>query len=218
VTKLPRKISILVTAGPTREKIDPIRFISNYSTGTFGYEIAKLAKRRGHRVSLISGPVSLAVPRGVRLMRVENALEMRQAVKKEFPKADCLIMAAAVSDWRAGKISRNKIKRGEARRTLSLMENPDILCELGRHKKKGKILVGFALETKDLARNALRKLKAKNLDLIIANLQPKNREIFGDKYIDILIIDSQGNRSGYRRKSKQALAKIILDKVLKIGI
>lgn len=216
--KLRKKMSILVTAGPTREKIDPIRFISNYSSGLFGYEIAKEARRRGHRVFLISGPTTIEAPQGIRLIRVESGIEMERAVKREAPKYDCVIMAAAVSDWRIERVSKNKIKRGRAVSTLKLVENPDILYELGKRKKKGRILVGFALETENLAKNALKKLKKKNLDLIVANRQYKNRDAFGDNYIDILLIDNLGNRAAYRRKSKQDLAKIVLDKVSRLGI
>ncbi len=220
-------MKILVTAGPTREKIDPVRFISNYSTGTFGYEIAGEAARRGHDVTLVSGPTSLEAPKGVRIVMVESALDMRREVQKRARSAGCVIMAAAVCDWRARSPLREKTKRHpsassgwrpesiEGRQgrgiTLQLNENPDILKELGNDKKG--ILVGFALETENLENNALAKLKNKNLDLIVANRLTKKRGLFGAGLTDVLMIDSLYRKDIYRRRTKKALAKIILDKV-----
>lgn len=203
---------ILITAGPTREHIDPIRFISNYSTGTFGYEIAKEAKRRGNFVTLVSGPTALEPPKGIRFVPVESAMDMRRVLLKEFPKSDCVIMASAVSDWRAGSVAKKKLKRSSGKRTIKLVENPDMLEELGRHKKD-RILVGFALETEDLEKNALNKLKKKNLDLIIANRIKPNSTVFGNSSIDVLIIDRLGGKVRFFNKSKRELAAIILDKI-----
>lgn len=207
---------LLITAGPTREKIDPIRFISNYSTGTFGYEIAKEAKKRGCLVTLISGPTALEVPSGVKFIGVESALDMRKAVLREFPESDCVIMAAAVSDWRVRSAAKRKVKRGSAR-TLTLVENPDIIAQLGK-KKRHKILVGFALETEDLIKNAEKKLTGKNLDLVIANRCRPKSSVFGDAKPDITIIDRFDGRSAYFGRTKKELAKIILDKVLSFKI
>jgi phosphopantothenoylcysteine decarboxylase/phosphopantothenate--cysteine ligase len=207
-----KKLSILVTAGPTRERIDPIRFISNYSTGTFGYEIAKEAGRRGHAVTLISGPTALEIPKGVKSVRVESALDMKRAVERAFAKADCIIMAAAVSDWRVRDVVSAKMKRRSGRKRLELAENPDILAELGK-KKGGKVLVGFALETEDLEKNALKKLREKNLDLIVANRLNRKSTVFGDRFLDILMLDRFLNKKTLSRKSKKEAAKIILDKV-----
>ncbi len=204
--------SILVTAGPTREKIDPVRFLSNYSTGKFGYEIAREAKRRGWRATLVSGPTYLEVPRGVRLVRVESAMDMKKAVMKELAGTDCLVMAAAVSDWRPKSFSKTKIKKRGGKRVLELAQNPDILSAAGR-KKGAKVLVGFALETENLEKNAYRKLKEKNLDIIIANRLTRDACAFGDCPTDILMLDRFGNKSELRRRSKGRLAKIILDKV-----
>jgi phosphopantothenoylcysteine decarboxylase/phosphopantothenate--cysteine ligase len=208
--------SVLVTAGPTREKIDPIRFISNYSTGTFGYEIAGEAARRGYDVTLISGPTCLEVPRRVKLVRVESACEMRREVKKEARRAGCVIMAAAVCDWRVRSPGWKKIKRHRGDKTLKLEENPDILEELGKHKRS--VLVGFALETENLEKNALSKLKRKNLDLIVANKLSKRCGLFGAGPTDILMIDRLLRKETHRRKTKKELAKIILDKVSKLGL
>lgn len=211
-----RPISVLVTAGPTREKIDPVRFISNYSTGAFGYRIAEEARRRLWRVTLISGPVNIDGPKGVRLIRTESALDMRRAVKSRIDKCDCLIMAAAVSDWRAASASKTKIKRSGNTKTLRLKANPDILKELG--KKKNRVLVGFALETENLERNAAKKLKEKNLDLIVANRLAGRSRLFGDNRLDVVIIDKFGGKTRLHHKTKGELAKIILDRVLNIDI
>ena len=150
---------VLVTAGPTREHIDPVRFISNHSTGVFGYEIAGEALRRGCRVVLISGPTFLKPPKGAKFVRVESALDMLKAVKKESAGADYIFMAAAVSDWRPEGCFGKKLKRRSpgSPRSIRLVENPDILKELGRDKRY--CLVGFALETENLALNAALKLK-----------------------------------------------------------
>lgn len=216
IRKKNKRFSILVTAGPTREKIDPIRFISNYSTGTFGYEIAGEALNRGHDVTLISGPTCLRAPTEAKLVMVESALEMRREVRKWAKSAQCVIMAVAVCDWRVASPVRQKIKRKNARKTLKLKENPDILEELG--KNKNGILVGFALETENLEKNALEKLKKKNLDLIVANQFTGKRGLFGAGLTDVLVIDSFGRREKYRRKTKKELAKIILDKALNFKI
>lgn len=207
---------ILVTAGPTREKIDPVRYISNYSTGIFGYEIASAARKRGLSVILVSGPTALKAPAGVRVVPVESAGDMRAAVLKFIKSVDCIIMSAAVADWRPKYCARRKIKKGGAR-NIELIENPDILSEVGR-LKKGRALVGFALETENLERNALKKLKDKNLDIIIANRLTSKKAIFGDNMLDVVMIDRFGNRTRIFNKSKAKLAKIILDKALKLRI
>ena len=204
-------MKILVTAGPTRENIDPIRFISNYSTGTFGYEVAGEAAHRGHDVTLVSGPTCLETPAGVKRVMVNSALEMRREVKKRARVAGCVIMAAAVCDWRVRLPFRKKAKRQGRSITLQLVENPDILKELGRTKKS--ILVGFALETESLEKNALSKLKKKNLDIIVANEHAAKAGSFGSGPTDILIIDKFFHKEAYRHRTKKALAKIILDKV-----
>lgn len=206
---------ILIGAGPTREKIDPVRFISNYSTGSFGYAIAKEAKRRGLSVTLVSGPTTLEAPAGVKSISVESSLDMRRAILAEFKKADCVVMAAAVVDWRPVYSAKKKIKKS-SKKTIELVENPDILAELGA-KKRGKIAIGFALETENLERNALKKLKDKNLDLIVANRLSKRSNVFGDRPIDVVMVDRFGNRTRIHNRSKRELAKIILEKALKLG-
>jgi phosphopantothenoylcysteine decarboxylase/phosphopantothenate--cysteine ligase len=207
---------ILVTAGPTREKIDPVRYISNYSTGTFGYEIACAAKRRGLSVTLVSGPTLLAIPKGVKFVSVESARDMRKAVLKFLTWSDCVIMAAAVSDWRPKYSARRKMKKPGIR-SIELVENPDILAEVGRRKRKG-VTIGFALDTENLEKNALKKLKDKNLDIIVANRLTSKKNIFGDKTLDVVTIDRFGNRTRIFNKRKAKLAEIILDKALKFRI
>ncbi len=209
---------IVVTAGPTREKIDPVRFISNYSTGTFGYAIAEEARRRGHIVTLISGPVGLEAPRGVKVVKVESALEMQKAARKESRRAGCVIMAAAVSDWRPLSVAGRKLKKGAlAERALRLVKNPDIIGGLGK-RKEGRVLVAFALETEDLKKNALKKLKEKNVDMIVANKLRTGRSIFGDKTLSVLMIERSGKTLAVSHKTKKELAKIILDKALSFNI
>ncbi|MCM8761080.1 MAG: hypothetical protein NC938_06935 [Candidatus Omnitrophica bacterium] len=212
-----RKPAIIITAGPTREKIDPVRFISNYSTGFFGYEIAKQAFARGFRTTLISGPTHLKPPSGVKFIAVESALDMRRAVLNELRRTDYLIMAAAVSDWRPAAFAKNKIKKNGPVFTLKLRTNPDIVAEAVKIKKPAMV-VGFSLETESLAHNASEKLKEKGLDIIVANRILPAASPFGDNINDIMIIDRFGNKHLYHRKSKQTMAKIILDKVLRFNI
>lgn len=161
---LPR---ILVTAGPTREYLDPTRFISNPSGGKMGYLIAKEAQRKGFEVILVSGPTGLKAP-PVRIIRVVSALEMNRVVQRHFPSCDVLVMTAAVADFRPRTFYRRKIKKINADRNIKLKLNPDILAWAGRHKG-GRLLVGFSAETDRIIHHAESKLKNKKLDLIIAN-------------------------------------------------
>lgn len=209
---------MVITAGPTREKIDPVRFISNYSTGAFGYELAKEAGRRGYKVTLISGPTCLEGPVGVKTVRVESAAEMEAAVKRAIKGARCLIMAAAVSDWRVRRISGKKLKRGSGKVALELVENNDILADIGRERKKNLFLAGFALETGEVEKNAIKKLRAKKLDMIIANAVSEKKSPFGYNNIDITILDRLHRKAAVRGATKKQAAKIILDKVLSFNI
>jgi phosphopantothenoylcysteine decarboxylase/phosphopantothenate--cysteine ligase len=160
---------ILITAGGTREYIDPVRFISNASSGRMGCALARAALKVGHKVTLVTVPVSVRIPDGAKIIKVETAAQMFQAVKKHFVRCDCLIMAAAVADYTPVKVSKAKMKKGPGRLTLELKPTIDILAWAGRHKRKHQLLVGFALEDKNLYQNAEKKLKDKNLDIIIAN-------------------------------------------------
>lgn len=164
-----KKMNVLITAGGTREYIDPVRFLSNASSGRMGFALARAALRAGHRVTLVTAPTALKPPAQARMIPVISSNDMFRAVKTEFARCDCLIMAAAVADYTPLKKARKKLKKGEDLLTLSLKPTADILAWAGRHKKKGQMLVGFALEDKNLRTNAERKLKDKNLDLIIAN-------------------------------------------------
>ncbi len=182
---------VVITAGPTRERLDPVRFITNHSTGKMGYALAKAAAARGADTVLISGPVNelsdnvnnavltgeksaegVITPIGARKIEIESAEDMLEAVKKEYKDADCVIMAAAVADFRPASVAEDKIKKedsGEEKTILELERTEDILSWLGKHKKKGQKLVGFSMETKDLLENSEKKLKKKNADMIIAN-------------------------------------------------
>ncbi len=160
-------MKILITAGPTREYIDPVRFISNASSGKMGYELAKSAIKRKHNVILISGPTYLKPPAGVKFIRVTSTEEMYRKVMKHYPNVDAVIMSAAVTDYRPKKNYKTKLKKRE-KLTIELTKTPDILAELGR-RKKNQILIGFALEDKTPHKNAFEKFKKKNLDLIVLN-------------------------------------------------
>jgi phosphopantothenoylcysteine decarboxylase/phosphopantothenate--cysteine ligase len=165
----------LITAGGTREYIDPVRFLSNASSGKMGYALARAALKAGHQVTLITASTALRPPTGVKLVRVESAAQMFAAVKEHFSHCDCLIMAAAVADYTPSRPSKTKLKKQAARLTLELKPTPDILKWAGRQRRvgcahhKSKIIVGFALEDKDLRANAERKMREKRLDMIIAN-------------------------------------------------
>ncbi len=159
---------ILITAGPTREYIDPVRFISNGSTGKMGYSCASAAVKRGHQVTLVSGPVNLARPKGLRLVKVVSSAEMAVAVTERFDQCDCVIMSAAVGDYRPAKISDRKIIKGDGPMSLELVRTIDILATLGALKKQ-QALIGFAVQDQAARSRARAKLTAKNLDAIVLN-------------------------------------------------
>lgn len=161
-------MKVLVTAGPTREHLDPVRFLSNRSSGRMGYALAEAARDRGHDVVLVSGPVALPPPEGVEVVDVVSALDMLAAVSARLPWCDALIMCAAVADWRPASCSAVKLKKRAMEAQLTLVPNPDILAELAP-KKAGRLFIGFAAETHDLLAEAQGKLARKGLDLIVAN-------------------------------------------------
>ena len=161
--------NVLVTAGPTREKIDPVRFISNHSTGKMGYAIAKQAGMRGAKVTLVSGPVALEAPKGVEVVPVVSAKDMADAVWERADKMDMIIKAAAVADYRPVTTYEDKVKKSGDDMNIALERTDDILAHLGKNKKEGQILCGFSMETKDMLENSKVKLKKKNLDVIVAN-------------------------------------------------
>lgn len=204
---------LLITAGPSREPLDPIRYLSNRSSGKMGYALARRARRRGAQVTLISGPTWLAPPPGVRLIPVMTAAEMREAVLKEFPNATAVLMAAAVADYHLETFVPKKIKRGEGPIQLSLKPNPDILRELGT-RKNGQVLIGFAAETEAVVDNAKRKLREKNLDLIVANdVTERGSGFEGDTNVATLV-DRQGGVHPLPLMSKEELADRIYDFLL----
>lgn len=211
---------VLITAGPTREYIDPVRYISNDSSGRMGYALAEAAFRMGARVVLISGPTGLKPPEGVKLIPVVSAREMYKKATTEGKGADIIMCAAAVSDFRPGRKQNGKIKKADLRPktqdtgpqmlNIELVENPDILKSLGKTKKRGQLLVGFALETENLKKNALKKMKDKNCDMIVGNLNG----VIGAKNTSITIFKKDGKTLSIKNKSKIVAANIIIRKAL----
>jgi phosphopantothenoylcysteine decarboxylase/phosphopantothenate--cysteine ligase len=204
---------LLITAGPNHEPLDPVRFISNRSSGKMGYALARMGVRRGAEVTLISGPTSLAPPAKVHLIPVKTAAEMRQAILKEFPKATAVVMAAAVADYCPEKFVAKKIKRGKKPIQIRLKPNPDILKEIGL-KKNGQILIGFAAETDALEANAKRKLRDKKLDLIVANDVTQAGSGFEADTNMAMIVDRNGGVHPLPLMSKDELADRIYDYLL----
>jgi phosphopantothenoylcysteine decarboxylase/phosphopantothenate--cysteine ligase len=202
----------LITAGPNREALDPVRYISNRSSGKMGYALARAALRRGADVALVTGPTALEPPAGARTIAVVTAAEMRDAVVKEFAACSAVIMAAAVSDYRPVSAAK-KIKRGKGPMEITLEPNPDILKELGQ-MKDGKVLIGFAAETEELSANAAKKLREKNLDMIVANNVSETGSGFdGDTNI-ATILDRKGAVQALPLMSKDDLADRIFDHFL----
>lgn len=207
--------TVLVTAGPTREALDPVRFITNHSTGKMGFAIAEKAAARGAKVYLVSGPSNLPTPFGVQRYDIESALEMYDAVMKLMGKADIIIKSAAVADYRVAEISNEKIKKSEEEFIIKLQKNPDILQELGKIKGN-RVLIGFAMETQNLIENAKAKVLKKNLDFIVANnLKTEGAGFAADTNV-VKIIDKSGNVEDIPLMKKSDLADIILDKAISI--
>ncbi len=201
---------VLVTAGPTRETIDPVRFISNHSSGKMGYALAKAAAQRGAQVTLVSGPTALTPPMGVTVRQVVSAQEMFDAVTTYSQQQDVIIKAAAVADYRPQAVSEEKIKKEEPVMTLTLEKTTDILQYLGEHKRRGQILCGFSMETQQLLENSRRKLENKNLDLIVANnLKTEGAGFAGDTNVITLI--TKESEQAYDLMSKEEAANKILD-------
>ena len=202
---------IVVTAGPTREFLDPVRFISNRSSGKMGFAVAEAAYRRGAEVILISGPTTVPPDTGFDCRYVDTAMEMREAIFDVFDQADIVIMTAAVADYRAETISPDKIKKKTDRLTIELVKNPDIAQELGK-RKAHQILVGFAAETSDLLNHARQKLVDKNLDLIVANdILAKGAGFEGDTNV-VTLLNRDGTQEQLPLLSKREIADIILDR------
>ena len=202
---------VLVTAGPTYERIDPVRFIGNFSTGKMGYAIAAEAARRGAEVTLVSGPTALPDATGTKTVRVESAREMLAAATEAFADADIAIMCAAVADYAPAHYAEHKIKREhDGIDSIELVKNPDIAATLGKNKRSGQILAGFALETDNAEANAAEKLARKNLDMIVVNSLADKGAGFGTDTNKITIVTPVGSTS-YPLKDKSAVACDILD-------
>jgi phosphopantothenoylcysteine decarboxylase/phosphopantothenate--cysteine ligase len=206
---------ILVTAGPTWEAIDPVRFVSNRSSGKMGFAVANVAALRGADVTLVSGPVHLQTPRNVSRIDVESAKEMSKAVQSQFDKHDAVIMAAAVADFAPKHASKEKIKKEDMRAMALELEKTDDILESLRQKKEGKVLVGFALETHNDAQNAREKLKRKHLDFIVLNNPLVEGAGFGADTNVVSIIDKSGTVEKLPKLSKLDVANCILDRVAK---
>ncbi len=204
--------NILITAGPTREHIDPVRFISNPSSGKMGFSIAKAAAQRGAVVTLVSGPSELPDPYHVKVIRVVSAKEMAEAVFDHFDHADVVIKTAAVSDYRPKVQAAHKIKKGSDEISLSLEKTQDILKELGK-MKKDRILVGFAAETREIHTYAKNKLEEKNLNMIVGNLIGEKGSGFGSETNKVIIFYNNGATESLSMMPKTSLANIILDRV-----
>jgi phosphopantothenoylcysteine decarboxylase/phosphopantothenate--cysteine ligase len=207
---------ILVTAGPTCEDIDPVRFLTNRSSGKMGYALAEAANRRGAHVVLVSGPTDLKIPDGVDWIPVRAAEEMHQAVRERAASANVVIMAAAISDYRPAAQYDQKLKRNEGRLTLGLEPTPDILAELGREKQQGRVLVGFAAETNGVAENARGKLARKGADLIVANDVTQEGAGFDADTNIVTIYSRDGGEIPLPKMTKLEVANRILDRVLEI--
>ncbi|HPD60417.1 MAG TPA: bifunctional phosphopantothenoylcysteine decarboxylase/phosphopantothenate--cysteine ligase CoaBC [Thermodesulfobacteriota bacterium] len=205
----------LVTAGPTQEPLDPIRFITNRSSGKMGYALAEAAQIRGAEVTLITGPTQLPLPCGVKVISVETAGQMYEATIKHYLFMDTVIMAAAVADYRPAEFSPQKIKKEKNNLPIALVKNPDILAEMGQ-KKGSAFLVGFAAETEDLLANAQQKLQAKNVDLIIANDVTQPGAGFETDTNIVTLLCRNGKPEKLSQMSKEFLAHKILDKILEI--
>ena len=204
---------VLVTAGPTREPIDPVRFISNPSSGRMGFAVAKAAEHRGAKVTLIAGPTSLPAPAYVNIIRIQTADDMACAVFEHMEQADIIIKTAAVSDYTPVAPAKHKIKKTEDKMTLSLEKTKDILKEIGK-RKKGRILVGFAAETQMLEKNAKQKLLLKNLDIIAGNIIGAPSSGFETETNKVTLFCKDGTKEALGIMDKEEVAHIILDRVL----
>jgi phosphopantothenoylcysteine decarboxylase/phosphopantothenate--cysteine ligase len=205
-------LRFLITAGPTREFLDPIRYISNRSSGKMGYAIAKAALAVSSNVTLVSGPTSLAAPKGVTFVSVTTAQEMADAVWSRFESVDICVMAAAVCDFRPKTAAGSKIKKGSFRSVLELEATPDILAELGR-RKKSQVLVGFAVETDDLEKHAREKLTRKGLDFIVAN----DASAFDAETNRVVILSADGTVEKLPELPKIEVAKLIVERAVRLA-
>ena len=204
---------VLVTAGPTREALDPVRYLTNRSSGRMGYAIAKAAARRGAEVTLVSGPTSLPRPRYMEIVDVESAREMFEAVTSRAPDMDIIIKAAAVADYRPADVAEDKIKKKDGDLSIPLERTRDILGTLGQQKREGQFLCGFSMETRDLIENSRKKLTKKNLDMVAANNVKVAGAGFGVETNVLTLITAEGEKE-LPLMSKDAAADALLDAIL----
>ncbi len=209
--------TVLVTAGPTREPMDPVRFISNRSSGKMGYALAEAAVARGARVILVSGPVHLSPPEGVELIQVQTALEMREAVMSRLDESSIVLKSAAVADYYVANVPRQKVKKTPMRYSLELEPTPDILAEIGR-RKKDQILIGFAAETENLVPEARRKLESKNCDMVVANLVSQDGTGFESEENEVVLVQRSGDKLHLAKAPKRVIANQVLDQILKLRL
>ena len=206
-------LRVLVTAGPTQEAVDPVRYITNHSTGKMGYAIATVCARRGASVTLVSGPTGLQKPRFVQTVDIKSAREMYEAVTAHAQEQDIIVKAAAVADYRPKYVSSEKIKKKGGELTLELERTDDILAYLGEHKRQGQFLCGFAMETQELTENARKKLQKKHLDMIVANsLRVEGAGFGGDTNVVTIITENEEISLG--KMSKEETASKIIDRIL----
>jgi phosphopantothenoylcysteine decarboxylase/phosphopantothenate--cysteine ligase len=208
---------VLITAGPTQEAIDPVRFISNHSTGKMGYALAAEARSLGAEVTLVSGPTHLPPPAEVATLQVKSAQEMYQAVMEQVADQDIIVMSAAVGDYRPAEVADQKIKKKEGDMAIRLTRTPDILKAVGEQKKPHQLLVGFALETHNEKENAWAKLKRKHLDLIVLNSLRTPGAGFAHDTNQITLLDKAGGEKQFPLKAKTQVAKDIFQQILQIA-
>ena len=205
-----RPLRVLISSGPTREPIDPIRFISNQSTGYMGAQLAAEAIRRGHRVTVVSGPSTEPLPTKAQVIPVQDARDMERALRREAKRVDAIVMAAAVSDFRPLRASTSKLPR-RRQRTLRLMATPDIIARLPRRPQQ--LIVGFALETHRVVARASRKMQVKQLDLVLAQQVNGDGSPFGRKSVRAWLLDRCGKTIALGRRTKAVIARVLLDKI-----
>ncbi len=216
VSKDLARLRVVVSAGPTVEKLDPVRFISNRSSGKMGYAVAEAARARGASVTLVSGPVSLPKPEGVCVIGIESAADMKAAMEAALPEADVIIMCAAVADYRAAEAADRKIKKDAEEIAIRLVRTDDILAGLGKAKRPDQVLVGFAAETNDVVAYAQDKLKRKNADLFVANDVSRTDIGFSSDENEVHLLFADGRNVRVEKAPKRKIANAILDAALGI--
>ena len=209
-----RGVSVLITAGPTREALDPVRFLTNHSTGKMGYALAQAAAARGARVTLVSGPVSLPEPAGVEVRHISSAREMEREVLALAPRAQWIIKAAAVGDYRPASPAEEKIKKSGETLAVELVRNPDILQQLGAQKRPDQLLCGFSMETRELLENSAAKMRRKNCDLMVANSLKQEGAGFAADTNVVTMLTPDGGVQPLERMSKREVADRLLDRLL----